>query len=92
MKIGNLELTPKITNRVIWDIEDAFDSRPISLIMSEVEGFTLKQMGILIWQSVKGEISFDDFADNIQIGQYAPAATEVGEALAKAFDIGVKKK
>jgi len=92
MKIGEKEYKANINNRVIWDIEEAFDNKPISKIMSEVEGFTMKQTGTLIWHTIKDEVSFEEFADSIKPTQYMDAAVEVGAELGRAFDTGSKKK
>ncbi len=92
MKIGTKEFTPIVNNRVIWEIEEAFGDTPIAKITTQIETFTMKKMGLFIYQTIKNELSFEEFADTIEISQYEEAAIEVGEALSKAFDTGSKKK
>jgi len=92
MKIGSKEFTPIVNNRVIWNIEEAFGDKPIAKIMVQVDTFTMKQLGLLIYQTIKHEIEFEEFADSIEITQYEEAAVEVGTALQKAFETGSKKK
>ena len=96
MKIGEKEFTAVITNRVIKDIEEEFGTgerhgeMSIFKILSDVEGFSQTKMGLLIWHSIKSNISYDDFIDTIQPYQYVEAATEVGKAINACYE--VKKK
>jgi len=92
MKIGNREFKAKINNRVIFDIEEVFGNKNIGIILAEIQTLTTKDMAMLIHQTIKEEISFDEFADEIQLNQYTEAATEVGLAISKAFGLDSKKK
>ena len=92
MKIGEKEYSPVYTNRTIYEIEEAFDNTPISKIMLDVENFTTQQLGKIIWHGIKRELTWDEFIDTIEVSQYTQAGVDCGNALAKAFDIGTKKK
>ncbi len=90
MKIGDKEYTAKISNQIIWDIEEDFEDG-IANIMTNIKDMRFKKMAQFIWHSVKEEVTWDVFSGDIQIDQYVPAATEVGVALNKAFNTGKKK-
>ena len=91
MKIGDKEFTPKITNRVIWDIEEHFNKEIGQLIASAVE-FKTKDMAELIYFTIRDEISWEDFEKEIQLNQYVKCAEEVGVAIVNAFKVDSKKK
>ena len=94
MKIGDKEYKPNITNRVIFDIEEHFNSE-IMQLMNNAVNLKTKDMAHLIHFSVRDDFdSFDDFVDKIELTQYVACATEVGSAMIKAFglDKAAKKK
>jgi len=93
IKVGTQELEAKINNRVIYNIEEDF-GEPIFKIMAKAESLelTMQQTGKIIWHTVKDEITWDSFIDEMQLNQYEPANIVVGQELAKAFDTGSKKK
>lgn len=90
MKIGDKEFKPFYNNRSIYEIEEAFNDTPISKIMLDVESFTTKKLGKIIWHGIKADMTWDEFVDSIELSQYEPAGKECGEALGNAFK--VKKK
>jgi|TARA_Y100000310_G_scaffold169451_1_gene169492 hypothetical protein len=98
MKIGEKEFTIKITNRVIKDIEEAFGTgelhgeRSISSILGDVANFSTVQMGLIIWHSIKDEITYDEFLDTILLSQYIEPVKEVLTEINKAFGLDIKKK
>lgn len=93
IKIGEQELEVKINNRVIYNIEEDFN-KPIFKVMADAEklNLTMQETGKIIWHTVKDEITWDSFVDEMQLNQYEPANIVVGQQLAKAFDTGSKKK
>lgn len=92
MKIGEKEYTPFYNNRSIYELEEAFGDRQITQVMGEIESFTTKQLGLVIWHGIKSELTWDEFVDTIELGQYGEAGKECGEALVSAFTTGIKKK
>ena len=98
MKIGEKEYTAKITNRVINDIEKSFGNgelhgeRSMSSILNDVVNFSTIQMGLIIWNSIKSEMTYDEFIDNILPNEYIGAIKEVLTEINKAFGFDTKKK
>lgn len=87
MKIGDKEFKVKITNKVIWDIEEHFDNEIINLITSDVASFKTKQMAELIHFGVRDEVSWDYLAENLKLNQYVECAKEVIEEITKSFQL-----
>ena len=98
MKIGGKEFTVKITNRVLNDIEKSFGNgelhgeRSMSSILNDVASFSTIQMGVIIWHSIKSEITYDEFLDEILPSQYIGAIKEVLNEINNAFGLDLKKK
>lgn len=90
VKIGKEEYTLKYSNKVIWDIEEHF-GEPIFNTLLRGDKLTRKELGYLIHFGVRDELSFDDFADNMELNQYAAAEIQIVEALKVAFGLDKKK-
>lgn len=91
VKIGKQECNVIITNRVIWSIEEVFD-KEISKVMDSVGTMKTKELALLIYEAIKDDITFDEFADSIEITQYIKAATVVLSEIRRAFGLDEKKK
>lgn len=95
IKVGEKDYPVLITNRVIYDIEEAFNNVPIYRIMDDAETLklTLKQIGLVLFNTIKhNDITWEDFIDNMKLNQYEAANKEVYPAIMKSFDTGSKKK
>ena len=91
LKIGKKNIDIFITNKIIWDIEEVFD-KEISKVMGGISEMKTKDLALLIFQTVKDELTFDEFSEQIELNQYIPAATEVILKINKAFGVDEKKK
>jgi hypothetical protein len=93
IKVGNKTYDCKINNRVIYNIEEDF-GKPIFKIMADAESLnlTMQETGKIIWHTIKDELNWEEFIEEMQLNQYEPANVVVGQQLAKAFETGSKKK
>ena len=91
LTIGKKNIDIFITNRIIWDIEEVFD-KEISKVMGSISEMKTKDLALLIYQTVKEELTFEEFSDQIELKQYIPAATEVITKINQAFGVDEKKK
>lgn len=89
MKIGEKEYTPVYNNRRLYELEEAFDM-PYGKIMAKGADLKIRELAIIIWHSIKEEMTFEEFTDTIRPSQYAAAETECVKALLELFE--VKKK
>ena len=93
MKIGEKEFTLKITNRVIINIEQAFN-KSIGELVQSLATATTHDMCLFLWTSIKdrSDVTLDDFIDMAEPQQLIPAVTEVIQEITKAFGLDTKKK
>ena len=76
IKIGDKDLKVTIDNKAIWDIEESLNGE-ISAIMKKVGELKTKELALLIFHSVKNDITFEEFSKDLKLNQYIAAATEV---------------
>ena len=91
IKIGKKNFNVKIDNQVIWDIEENLNGE-ISAIMKGVGEMRTKDLALLIFHSIKDDITCEEFAKQIKLDQYIAAATVVIQEIHKAFGLTEKKK
>jgi len=91
LTIGKKKIDIFITNKVIWDIEEVFD-KEISKVITGISQMKTKDLALLIYQTVKDELTFEEFSEEIELNQYVPCATEVILKINKAFGVDEKKK
>ena len=91
LTIGKKKIDIFITNKVIWNIEEVFD-KEISKVIIGISQMKTKDLALLIYQTVKDELTFEEFSEEIELDQYVPCVTEVILKINKAFGVDEKKK
>jgi hypothetical protein len=92
--IGEKKYNVTVNNRALYNIEESFGDKSIMSIMDDLGNgkITLKQIGLIVWNTIKDQIEYEDFVDSILPSQYEAANKVILPLIMGSFNTGSKKK